>query len=184
MAAAATAAAAEVAAASKAAAAPEAAAKAAAAANKRKAFDVPTPKKKPDLRKEPGGGAGPVDGEDSFERAAVFGVGELVRVLPATAPGYLPRLAEGCGEGHVTAFDPIKREYTVKPLALYSRQQTQIPEDYVVAPSQDGTKEMYSRGGALSSEGAKAVVQAERRTAEFEKISEQLRLKTERTEHD
>ena len=115
VAAAATAAAAEAAAASKAAAAPEAATKAAAAANKRKAIDVRTPKKKPDLRKEPGGGAGPVDGEDSFERAAVFGVGELVRVLPATAPGYLPRLAEGCGKGHVTAFDPISASTRSNP---------------------------------------------------------------------
>ena len=47
------------------------------------------------------------------------------------------------------------REYTVKPLALYSRPQTKIPEVEVVAPSQDGNKEMCSRGGACSSEDAK-----------------------------
>ena len=60
--AAATAAAAEAAAASKAAAAHEAAAKAAAAANERHALDVRMPSNKPDLPKEPGGGAGFMDG--------------------------------------------------------------------------------------------------------------------------
>ena len=63
VAAAATAAAAEAAAASKAAAAHKAAAKAAAAANERRALDVCTPSNKPDLPKEPGGGAGLMDGE-------------------------------------------------------------------------------------------------------------------------
>ena len=104
VAAAATAAAAEAAAASKAAAAHEAAAKAAAAANERRALDVRTPSKKPDLPKEPGGGAGFMDGE-GFSGGAVFGVGAWVRVLAATAPGLLPCLATGCGEAIVTAFD-------------------------------------------------------------------------------
>ena len=49
----------------------------------------------------------------------------------------------------------LTREYTVKPLALYSRPQTKIPEVAWVAPSQDGNEEMYSRGGARSSEDAK-----------------------------
>ena len=101
VAAAATAAAAEAAAASKAAAAHEAAAKAAAAANERRALDVRTPSKKPDLPREPGGGAGLMDGED-FSGGAVFGVGARVRVVAATAPGLLPRLATGCGEDIVT----------------------------------------------------------------------------------
>ena len=57
VAAAATAAAAEAAAASK-------AAKAAAAANERRALDVRTPLNKPDLPKEPGGGAGLMGGGD------------------------------------------------------------------------------------------------------------------------
>ena len=35
-----------------------------------------------------------------------------VRVLAATAPGLLPRLATSCGETKVTAFDPRTREYT------------------------------------------------------------------------
>ena len=34
-----------------------------------------------------------------------------VGVLAATAPGLLPRLATGCGEAIVTAFDPRTREY-------------------------------------------------------------------------
>ena len=111
VAAAATAAAAEAAAASKAAAAHEAAAKAAAAANERRALDVRTLSKKNDLPKEPGGGAGFMDGED-FSWGAVFGVGARVRVLAAMAPGLLPRLATSCGETKVTAFDPRTREYT------------------------------------------------------------------------
>ena len=109
-------------------------------------------------------------------------MGARVRVLAATAPGLLPRLATGCGEAIVMAFDPRTREYTVKPLALFSRPQTKIPEVAVVAPSRDGNEEMYSRGGARSSEGAKAVVQAERRAAQLEKQVEQLRVRTERAE--
>ena len=34
-----------------------------------------------------------------------------VRVLAATAPGLLPRLATSCGETKVTAFDPCTCEY-------------------------------------------------------------------------
>jgi hypothetical protein len=67
-------------------------------------------------------------------------------------------------------------------MALYSRPQTKIPEVAVVAPSRDGNEEMYSRGGARSSEGAKAAGEAKRRVAELEKQVEQLRVRTERTE--
>ena len=112
----------------------------------------------------------------------VFSVGARVRVLAATAPGILPRLATGCGEAIVTAFDPRTREYTVKALALYSRPQTKIPEVAVVAPSRDGNEEMYSRGGARSSGGARAASEANRRVAELEKQVEQLRARTERAE--
>ena len=63
-AAAATAAAAEAAAASKAAATHEDNAKAAAVANERRALEVRTPSKKPDLPKKNGGGTGLMDGED------------------------------------------------------------------------------------------------------------------------
>ena len=63
-----------------------------------------TPSKKPDLPKEPGGGAGFMDGED-------FSGGAWVRVLAATAPGLLPHLATGCGEAIVTAFDPCTYEH-------------------------------------------------------------------------
>ena len=89
----------------------------------------------------------------------------------------MPRLVTGCGEitTIVTAFDTRTREYTVEPLALYSRPQTKIPEVAVVAPSRDSNEEMYSRGGARTSEGAKAVVQAERRAAQLEKQVESLR---------
>jgi hypothetical protein len=79
----------------------------------------------------------------------------------------LPRLATGCGEAIVTAFDLRTREYTVKALALYSRPQTKIPEVAVVAQSQDGNGKIYIRGGARSSEGAKAASEAERRIAEL-----------------
>ena len=73
-------------AASKAAAAHEAAAKGAAAANERRALDVRTLSKKNDLPKEPGGGAGFMDGED-YSWGAVFGVGARVRVLAARGDG-------------------------------------------------------------------------------------------------
>ena len=128
----AAAAAAEVAAASKAAAVVhKAAAKAAAAANERRALDVRTLSEKPDLPNESGGGVGLMDGED-FSGRPVFGVGARVRVLAATAPWVLPRLATDFGEAIVTAFDPRTLEYTVKALALNSRLQTKIPEVAVV----------------------------------------------------
>ena len=87
VAAAATAAAAEAAAASKAAAAHEAAAKAAAAANERRALDVRTPSKKPGLPKEPGDGAGLMDGGD-------FSGGRCLEWGPGSASSRRRRL--GC----------------------------------------------------------------------------------------
>ena len=53
----------------------------------------------PELLKEPGGGAGGM-AEDAEEIPGrpVFSVGARVRVLRATAPGILPRLATGYGE--------------------------------------------------------------------------------------
>jgi hypothetical protein len=92
-----------------------------------------------------------------------------VRVLAATAPGLLPRLATGCGEAIVMAFDPRTREYTAKALALYSPPQTKIPEVAVVAPPRDGNEEICSRGWARSSESAKAAGEAKRRAAELYK---------------
>ena len=86
VAAAATAAAAEAAAASKAAAAHDAA-KAAAAANERRALDVRMPSNKPDLPKEPGGGAGLMDGED-------FSGGQCLECGPGCASSR--RLRLGC----------------------------------------------------------------------------------------
>ena len=75
----------------------------------------------PELPKEPGGGAdGMAEDAEEIPGRPVFSVGARVRVLAATAPGILPRLATGCGEAIVTAFDPRTREYTVKALALYS----------------------------------------------------------------
>jgi hypothetical protein len=76
----------------------------------------------PELPKEPGGGAGGM-AEDAEEIPGrpVFSVGARVRVLAATAPRISPRLATGCGEAIVTAFDPRTREYTAKALAFYSR---------------------------------------------------------------
>ena len=38
-------------------------------------------------------------------------MGARVRVLAAAAPGLLPRLATGCGNAIVMAFDPRMREY-------------------------------------------------------------------------
>jgi hypothetical protein len=51
-----------------------------------------------------------------------------------------------------------------------------------VAPSRNGNEEMYSRGGARSSEGAKAASEAKRRVAELEKQVEQLQVRTGRAE--
>ena len=39
-------------------------------------------------------------------------MGARVRVLAATAPGLLLRLATGCGGAIATAFDPRTHEYT------------------------------------------------------------------------
>ena len=77
---------------------------------------------KNDLPKEPGGGAGFMDGED-FSWGAVFGVGARVRALAATASGLLPRLATGCSETIVRPSTPglRTREYTANTSALYSR---------------------------------------------------------------
>jgi hypothetical protein len=72
----------------------------------------------------------------------VFRVGGRVRALAAMAPGFLPRLATGCGEAIVKAYNPHTR---------------------------DGLEEMFSRGCARSSEGAKAAGEAKRRVAELEK---------------
>jgi chemosensory pili system protein ChpA (sensor histidine kinase/response regulator) len=68
----------------------------------------------PELLKEPGGGAGGM-AEDAEEIPGrpVFSVGARVRVLAATAPGIFSRLATGCGEAIVTAFDPRTLEYTI-----------------------------------------------------------------------
>ena len=65
----------------------------------------------PELPKEPGGGAGGM-AEDAEEIPGrpVFSVGGRARVLAATEPGIFPRLATGCGEAIVTAFDPRTRE--------------------------------------------------------------------------
>jgi hypothetical protein len=65
---------------------------------------------------------------------------------------------------------------------LYSRPQAKFPEVAVVAPSRDGNEKMHNRGGARSSEGAKAAGEAKRRVAELEKLVEQLRVRTERAE--
>jgi hypothetical protein len=75
----------------------------------------------PDLTSELGGGAGGM-AEDAEEIPGrpVFSVGARLRVLAAMAPGISPRIATGCGEAIVTAFDPRTREYKVKALALYS----------------------------------------------------------------
>ena len=109
------------------------------------------------------GGAEPTD-EAYFAALPLCEVGDWVRVLPVTAPGSLPRLATGFPEATVVAYDAHKGEYTVKPSVMCSRQQTKIPCCAVVAVSRDGNAELKTRGGLLSSEGAKAGVQAERST--------------------
>jgi len=91
--------------------------------------------------------------------------GTGVRVLAVTAPGYLPRLATGFSpraQGW-RAYNADTGEYTVKAY-MSSRQQTKIPRYAVVAVSRDGNEELKTRGGLLSSEGAKVGVQAERST--------------------
>jgi hypothetical protein len=93
----------------------------------------------------------------------VFAVGDWVRVLAVTAPGSLSRLATGFPEARVEAYNADTGEYTVKA-CMSLRQQTKIPRYAVVAVSRDGNEELRTRGGLLSSEGAKAVVQAERST--------------------
>ena len=113
-----------------------------------------------DLLKKSSGAADPT-GEACEVRVPVFAVGDSVRVLALTAPGYLPRLATGFPEARVEAHTG---EYTVRPSVMCSQQQTKIPRNAVVAVSRDGNEELKTRGGLLSSEGAKVGVQAERST--------------------
>jgi hypothetical protein len=117
----AAAAAAEAAAASKAAAAHEAAAKAAAAANERRALDVRTPSKKPDLPKEPGGGAGLMDGEDFSGGGGVWSGG----------PGPRPR-----GDGAWVVAAPrhgLRRGHRdgLRPFAFARASTRRIPRPYI-----------------------------------------------------
>jgi len=119
--------------------------------------------KEVDLFEKSSGGAEPT-GEACFAALPLFEVGDWVRVLPVTAPGSLPRLATGFPEATVVAYDAHTGEYTVRPSVMCSRQQTKIPRNAVVAVSRDGNEELKTRGGLLSSEGAKVGVQAERST--------------------
>jgi hypothetical protein len=110
--------------------------------------------------KDSSGGA-ETTGEVDFTALLAFGVGARVRVLAATAPGFLPRLAVSCGEAIVVAFDSHTFEYTVKNLPMYSRLYTKISYYAVAAVSRGGNEELKTRGGSLSSKGGKAAVQAE-----------------------
>jgi hypothetical protein len=114
--------AAEAAAAEEAAAAGVSAAEAAAAAGDAAKAAADTPGARaavaPELPKEPGDGTGGIaeDAEEIHGRP-VFSVGAGVRVLAATAPDCLPRLAEGCEEAIVKAYNPRSRKYTAKAFA-------------------------------------------------------------------
>jgi len=140
-----------------------AASKAATAAHEAAAKAACTPSEEDDLLKKSSGAADPT-GEACEVRVPVFAVGDSVRVLALTAPGSLPRLATGFPEATVVAYDAHTGEYTVRPSVMCSRQQTKIPRNAVVAVSRDGNEELKTRGGLLSSEGAKVGVQAERST--------------------
>ena len=140
-----------------------AASKAATAAHEAAAKAAYTPLEEVDLFEKSSGGAEPT-GEACFAALPLFEVGDWVRVLPVTAPGSLPRLAKGFPEATVVAYDAHTGEYTVRPSVMCSRQQTKIPRNAVVAVSRDGNEELKTRGGLLSSEGAKVGVQAERST--------------------
>jgi hypothetical protein len=140
-----------------------AASKAATAAHEAAAKAACTPSEEDDLLKKSSGAADPT-GEACFAALPLFEVGDWVRVLPVTAPGSLPRLATGFPEATVVAYDAHTGEYTVRPSVMCSRQQTKIPRNAVVAVSRDGNEELKTRGGLLSSEGAKVGVQAERST--------------------
>jgi len=139
-----------------------AASKAATAAHEAAAKAAYTPLEEDDLPKKSSGSMDPT-GEAYFAAVPVFAVGDWVRVLAVTAPGSLPRLATGFPEARVEAYNADTGEYTVKA-CMSLRQQTKIPRYAVVAVSRDGNEELRTRGGLLSSEGAKAVVQAERST--------------------
>jgi hypothetical protein len=139
-----------------------AASKAATAAHEAAAKGACALSEEDDLPKKSSGAAEPT-GEAYEVGVPVFAVGDSVRVLAVTAPGSLPRLATGFPEARVEAYNADTGEYTVKAY-MSSRQQTKIPRYAVVAVSRDGNEELRTRGGLLSSEGAKAVVQAERST--------------------
>jgi hypothetical protein len=93
--------------------------------------------------------------------------------------GGLPRLAVGCGEATEMTFDPNTCEYAVGASSMHSRLQAQIPYYSVVAISRDSNEEFKARGGSLSSEEAKAAIQAEQRAEEIEKRVKHLQLRTE-----
>ena len=118
--------------------------------------------------------------EDDMPEPPVFEVDENFRVLPVTYPGCLPRLATGCNEGTVTDFDLATREYTAKPLAMFSRAWTKIPEDAAVCPGRDGTAEMNSQGGQRSSEATREISSSSRKTEKLTRELEQADVQLER----
>jgi hypothetical protein len=67
----------------------------------------------PELPKEPCGGAsGMAEDAEKIPGRPLFSVGGRVRVLAATATGFLPRIATGCGEAIVKAYNPPPRATT------------------------------------------------------------------------
>jgi hypothetical protein len=83
-----------------------------------------------------------------------------------------------CSFAIVAAFDSHTCEYTVKALSMHSRLHTKDPYYAVVAVSRDGNEELKTRGGSLSSKGAKATVQADQRAAELEEHVKQLQFRS------
>ena len=105
-----------------------------------------------------------------------FEDGCTVTVLPATAPGCLPRLAIGIPMCTVKRFDSATRTYTVVP-AGSGRALPGIPEWAVVAYV-DKSTDAQTRNGKLSGLGAKLVQEARRAAGEAVAASQASESKT------
>jgi len=101
--------------------------------------------------------------EDDVPRPPQFELDEHVIMVDATARGSYPRVSDGRGPCRVMGFDVRTRMYTLKPLSLYSRGLTQVPES-ALRPRDFGP-DMTLRNGNRSSEAAKLIVAKDQQIA-------------------
>ena len=109
----------------------------------------------------------------------MFERGESVRIVPWTFPGCHPRLANGFVLAAVQGFSMVRREVTIKPIALFGRPY-KVPEAAVVPPCQGGGAELKSRGRHQSSEATRTINGLSRQAEKPTKQLGQARVQSER----